>query len=295
MLHKNHFIRFITLGIIVLSLTLAGCAAKKPMYGDKETGLILKYNIAQDQALNYKSTAEANQSMEMMGQSMKTSQKFSMDYGIKCTGTDAQNNLLTQVTINDFNISMSSMQGDRTLDTSGLKGKSFGVTFSPIGKATGFTGVDDLPKIDFGQMSGGERSVNNYFESLLPELPEDPIKVGGTWADQKENKIQQGPLEITIKTDATNVLDGFETIKDMECVRIKTEAKSIIQGSGEMMGNKITVNGNAKSTSTWYFAYKKGLFIKASTDDEQNMKIELGAMGEMPQTVKTKGEVELVL
>lgn len=283
------------MGIVVLSLTLAGCAAQKPMWGDQETGFILKYNIVKDQALNYKSTAEANQTMEMMGQSMKTSQNFSMDYGIKGTGTDDQNNLLTQVTINDFNISMSSMQGDRTLETSGLKGKSFGVTFSPIGKATGFNGIDDLPKIDFGQMSGGEQSVNQYFQNLLPELPEDPVKVGGTWADQKENKLQQGPLEITIKTDATSALDGFETVKGMECVRIKTQANSIIQGSGDMMGNKITVNGTRKSTSTWYFAYKKGLFIKASTDEDQNMKIELGAMGEMPQTVKTKAEVELVL
>jgi hypothetical protein len=295
MLHKNQFVRFITLGIIILSLTLVSCAIKKPMWGDPQTGLILKYNIAQDQALNYKSISDANQTMEMMGQSMKTSTKINMDYSIKGTGTDNQNNLLTQVNINNLNINITGMQGERALDTSSFKGKSFGVAFSPKGKETEFTGIDDLPKIDFGEMSGGEQSVKNYFLNLLPDLSDDPIKVGGTWTDQIEDKIQRGPLELTIKGESTNVLEGLETIKGMECVRIKTQAESAVQGSGNMMGNDIKIKGDIKSTSIWYFAYKKGLFVKASGDEESDIKIEVGAMGEMPQVSKSKTEIDLVL
>ncbi len=295
MLHKNPFIRFTSLGIIVLSLTLAGCATTKPMWGDPETGLILKYNIAQDQVLNYKNISDTNQTTEMMGQSMKSSTKFAMDYNIKGTGVDDQNNLLTQVSINDFSINTSSMQGDMALNTSALKGKSFGVSFSPKGKETEFIGIDDLPKIDFGQMSGGERSVNQYFLEILPDLSDDPLKVGGTWTNQKEYKIEQGPIDMTVKGESTSVLEGLETIKGMECVRIKTQGKSTLEGSGNMMGTDLVIKGDINSTSTWYFAYKKGLFIKASVDEDSDIKIEAGAMGEIPQVSKTKIEIDLVL
>ena len=295
MSHKNQFVSFATLGIIVFSLALAGCAVQTPMWGDPETGLILKYNIAQDQVLNYKSTADSDQTTDMMGQSMKSSIKFIMDYNIEGTGTDDQNNLLTQVSINDFGINISSMQGEMAPDTSSLKGKSFGVSFSPKGDEIEFNGIDDLPKIDLGPMSGGERSVKRYFLSLLLDLPDDPIKVGGTWTDQEEYTIEDGSLEFTYKVETTSVLEGLETVKGMECVRIKTQGKSTVEGSGNVMGNELNIKGDVDSTATWYFAYKKGLFIKASSEQDADMIIEASTMGEIPQVSKTKVELDLVL
>ena len=295
MLHKNQFVSFMTLGIIILLLTTVGCATSMPIWGDPQTGLILKYNIAQDQVLNYRNASDSNQTMDMMGQSMKTSTKFNMDYNIKGAGADDQNNLLTQVSINDFAINISSMQGEMAPDTSRLKGKSFGVSFSPKGDEIEFTGIDDLPKIDFGQMSGGEQSVKRYFLDLLPNLSDDPIKVGGTWTDQNEYIIEQGPLELTLKGETTSVLEGLETIRGMECVRIKTQGKSTVEGSGNVMGNELNIKGDIDLTSTWYFAYKKGLFVKASAEEDADAIIEVGTMGEIPQVSKTNIEIDLVL
>ena len=294
MLHKIQFIRFTALGFMVLSLMLAGCMAKKSIWGDPQTGLILEYRIPQDQSLQYKNTSEINQTIDMMGQSIKTSTKILMDYSIKGTGTDDQNNLLTQVNINDFSMVLTGMQGETTPDTSALKGKSFGVSFSPKGKEIVFTGIKDLPKIDLGMMSGGEQSVEQFFQTILPDLPAEPIKVGATWSEPIDNKIQQGPLEVTTKGEATNILEGLETIKGMECVRIKSSTKGTVQGSGEMMGNELNIKGEVKSLATWYFAYKKGLFIKASVEQDSDAKITAGTMGEIPQSSKIKSEIELI-
>jgi hypothetical protein len=110
MLRKIQFIRFTFLGVTVLSLILAGCLAKKTIWGDPQTGLILEYRIPQDQSLRYKNTSETNQTIDMMGQSMETSTKMLMDYSIKGAGTDNQNNLLTQVNINDFSMLLTGLQ-----------------------------------------------------------------------------------------------------------------------------------------------------------------------------------------
>jgi hypothetical protein len=296
MLHKNQFVSFTALGFVVFCLVLAGCAMKKPMWGDPETGFILKYNITQDQVLNYKSVADSIETTNMMGQSIEASTKFNMDYNIKGTGADDQDNLLTQVTINDFGINISSsMQGEIAPDTSGLKGKSFGVSFSPIGDEIEFIGIDDLPKIDFGQMSGGEQNVSRYFLDILPNLSDDPIKVGGTWSYQKEYNIEQGPLGITMKVESTNILEGLETVKGMECVRIKTQGKGTVEGSGNVMGTELKIKGDVDSTATWYFAYKKGLFVKVSGEEDVDLIIEAGTMGDIPQVSKVKVETGLVL
>jgi hypothetical protein len=294
MLRKIQFIRFTVLGVTVLSLILAGCLAKKTIWGDPQTGLILEYRIPQDQSLQYKNTSETNQTIDMMGQSMKISTKILIDYSIKGTATDDQNNLLTQVNINDFSMLLTGMQGETTPDTSALKGKSFGVSFSTKGKEIGFTGIKDLPKIDLGMMSGGEQGVDQFFQDLLPDLPAEPVKVGATWTEPIDNKIQQGPLEVTTKGEATNILEGLDTIKGMECVRIKSTTKSTVQGSGEMMGNEMNIKGEVKSLATWYFAYKKGLFIKASVEQDTDVKITAGSMGEIPQSSKMKLEIELI-
>ena len=99
-------------------------------------------------------------------------------------------------------------------------------------------------------------------------------------------------MEVTTRGETINVLDGQETIQGMECIRIKTESKSTVKGSGKNMGQDIKIDGDTKASSTWYFAFRKGTFVKASIKEDANMKINLGAMG--AQTTKSSTTVELV-
>ena len=80
----------------------------------------------------------------------------------------------------------------------------------------------------------------------------------------------------------------------MDCVRIKSNTKSTVEGSGNTMGQDIKITGDIKATSTSYFAYKRGISVKRRVEQDSTMKINLGAMGEMPQTVKETTTIELV-
>ena len=294
MLNQRQFICFITLGGMLTYLIISGCATKEISWGDPQTGLFLQYNIRQGQTLNYTRKKDTTQSMEMMSQSMKTIKNTVADYFIKGSGTDDQNNIKAQVIINDLTINADSPQGQINPDTSSLMGKGFGITFSPKGKEVESTGIDELPLISTGQPNGPGQSAKDFFLNLLPELPPDNIKIGDTWVTPIDNKNKQGPLELTTRGETTSVLDGLETIQGMECIRIKSDSKSTVKGSGKTMEQDIKVDGEANASSTWYFAYKKGIFVKASLEEDANMKINLGTMGEMPQTTKSKTTVELV-
>lgn len=291
-MNKHYYTRSLIFGIFILSLTIIGCSVKKPEWGDLKTGLILKYQFPQDQTLTYKGGSDTIQNLEVMGQSMNTTITTSVGYGFKGTGVDDQNNLVAEVIINNFNIAINSPQGNMNPDTSGLNGKSFSATYSPKGKQLKVTGAENLPKINLGQ--GGERNVTEFFSNFLPVLPDVPVKKGDSWTTPIDNNVDQGPISLTIKGTATNVLEGIETIEGMECAKIKTRTESAVQGSGTQMGMELNLKGDSKTTSTWYFAYKKGLFVKITSDEEGNININTGTM-DIPQTTKTKSEVGLIL
>ena len=57
--------------VLVMAVVVAGCAAKKALWGDPESGLILTYRMAEDQALQYKSSSEFVQNLEISGQTIE--------------------------------------------------------------------------------------------------------------------------------------------------------------------------------------------------------------------------------
>lgn len=61
------------------------------------------------------------------------------------------------------------------------------------------------------------------------------------------------------------------------------------------MGNLMQITGDIDATTTWYFAIKKSIFIKASTEENANMTMGIGAMGEIPMVSETNSEIDLVL
>ena len=284
--------RLLALGIIILSMITIGCAATKSAVGDLQTGLVLEYRFPQDQTLTYKADANSVQNQDMMGQTMTTTIKTDAGYSIKGTGADDQNNLMAQVTINNIDLAINSMQGNTNPDTSGLSGKSFSATYSPKGKEVEVTGLDELPKISMGM--GGERSAKEFFTDLLPLLPDKAVKTGDTWTTPIDRSVQQGPITLTIKGEAVNVLEGVETVQGMECVVIKTRTENAIEGSGSQMGMELKIKGTSKRTATLYFAYKEGMLVKIKNDESSKIDIDAGTMV-IPQTSESKSEVELVL
>ncbi len=293
MSNKNQCIRILFWSLLTLSFLIFGCASKKPMWGDPQTGLILQYRIDQNQMLNYNLSVNQSSAMDLMGQSMETVTDINLDFDIKCTKIDDQKNMLTQVSLESLDITMDGMQGRSNINTSALIGKSFNMSLSPMGEKE-FIDIESVPKINFGEMSGGERSIQSFFTELLPQLSADPIKVGESWIIQSEYVEPIGEIDLLVKLESNHTLDGLETIEGMECARMKTQSTGTVSGSGFQGGMDMKFSGDLESTSTWYFAYKEGLFIKETAEQVLDTEIDLGDMGVIPMVMTDTIEMKLM-
>lgn len=292
MLKRKRSIIILFWSLLVLSILVFSCASKKPMWGDPQTGLILQYRIAQDQTLNYNVSVDQTSEIDFMGQVMETLTDVNLDFTMTGTGMDDQNNQLSRVNIDTLDIEVESMQGNMNINTAALIGKSFSMSLSPTGQKD-FIDIESVPKMNFGEMSG-EQSIKSYFIELFSELSTDPIKVGDSWMVQSEFNESTGALDLLIKLESQNTLDGLETVDGKECARILSQYTGTITGAGSQGGMNLTMEGDLESTATWYFAYKEGLFIKEIEEQVLDAKIDLGSMGVLPMTQKTTIETKLI-
>ena len=288
---ESCFFRFMGLGLIILLLIATECAAEKPASADPQSGLVLQYRFPRDRALAYKASSDKVQNQKQMGQTLTSTIKGDTNYCIQGAGVDDQNNLITRIVIDSINLTIKKPRGRATPDTSVLSGKSFGVTYSQKGKEIEITGIEELPKIDLGM--DGERSVKGFFTDLLPVLPDGAVKPGDTWTTPEDKSVQQDALTFSVKGEATNVFEGLETIRGMECVVIKTRLENTLQGSGMQSGMHLDIKGTVKVIATSYFAYKEGVLVKTTSNASEDIKIDAGIMT-VPQKSETKSEIELV-
>jgi len=283
------------LGIVVLAVAfLAGCAAKKPFWGDPETGLIFQYRISSGQVLTYESNSMDVQSMEMMGQAVDTETNVTSSYTIQGKGLNKDKNILTEAKFNSLTIDVSSPQGDMDIDTSPVIGKPFGVTISPLGKELAYSGIDSTMMISMGQ--AGNRSIKDLFRNPLQDLPDHPVKIGDSWTDKDSLTTPQGGLDITIITNNTLTFEGFEQVEGFECAKISVKGTGTIDGSGQQMGMDVALEGDLEIGGTLFFAYKKGLFVKTETETFTEMTAALSGQMNMtiPITQESKTKVNLI-
>lgn len=283
--------------LIVLAITavalLAGCAVKKEIWGDPKSGLNLTYRMEENQILKYRISSEEIQELEMMGQKMETKSISSLQFSLQSRGLQ-EKNLLLGITVDTMEINArGGMAGDISPDLGALKGKSFRMTLSPLGKEGGFSGTEAL-EYQLGP-SGGKRNIDSSFKNIFPDLGDKPVKIGDSWTITADNTEKVGNMEIHSVTESVNTLQGLETVKGWECVKIEAKTTGTLDGSGEQMGNKFTFKGSIKGTSTWYFAYKKGIFVSMKDDTDTDGTVEVTAMGmTIPMKTKSKSESNLV-
>ena len=291
----NHWNAHSILIIFLILGVLLGCASRKPVWGDAETGFILQYRMVPNQSCEYKSISQESSVTEMMGQTMESQTNITSNYTITMTGINDQKNLLTEITLNSLDWFSKSMQGERTVDTENVIGKSFGLTLSPIGKELEYSGVDTLPQIDLGRMDG-KRSMKSMFRSVLPDLPTEPTKIGESWVSKEEFTENQSNMDITVVIESDNTLEGFETVNGSECMIIKTKSTGTLDGTGSMMGADMTFEGDLEGESIWYFDYKKGIFIKSSSEGIMEGTVAVSGQTNMtiPISQESQSEIQLV-
>lgn len=294
--HQPTFKSAFALFFILLSMLALVTCAKKPFWGNEATGFILNYRLNPNQEWKYQMTSDQNMTMEQMGQTINIKTELMTNYTIKGAGLNQQKNLQATFTLDTMSIVMGSSFGQNKMDLSGIIGKSFRLAFTPKGKELEYTETEGFD-IDFGMMGGGKQNISNNFRSIFPDLPQHPIKIGDSWITRDTLTIPQGGLQINVKNETTNKLEGKEIVNGIECLKFTSKAKGTVDGSGERMGMNMTIEGDTEGTSTWYFAYKMGNFIQSESEGlmESTIAISGPTNMTMPMNQETRALVKLVL
>ena len=244
--------------VILVIAILAGCAAKRPFWGDPTTGLILQYLMPENQVLKYQTSMETTQSFEIRGQQVEAETNQTSVFTVTSKGQKGDNHQLN-ITIESMNVSITSPQGKLSPDMSSVIGKSFDMTLSFLGKELDLSGAEAI-QYDMGP--GGKRSIASGFQTIFPDLAGRPVRFGDSWTTTDAISDKSGNVEISFSFENVNTLEGFETVNGLECVKITAAVTGTLDGKGTQGGVDLTFEGDIEGSYTWYFAYKKGLFIK---------------------------------
>lgn len=278
--------------VVLLIAVLTGCAAKRPFWGDVEKGLILEYRLPQDHALKYQFTSKMTQDLEIMGQSMKNIVNLDMLFSAKSTGVERNNHLLL-MTIDSAKTNVQSPQGSFSPNMKSVFGKSFNLTLSPLGKELKMSGADTI-KYSLGQ--AGERTLSSNFQTIFPDLPGKPVKIGDSWTTNDTINVKEGGTNMRMTFVSVNTLQGFETVDGHECAKVTTQSTGKLDGEGEQMGANLYFEGDLQSSDVWYFAYKEGVFVKSISDGLSEGTVAVTGAQKMTisMTMETKFETKLV-
>jgi hypothetical protein len=292
-MNKQNAKKWLILTPVFLAICmLAGCAAKEaPVYGDPQTGVILQYRMPEGQVLKYDSWGETHQVADVMGQSMETDITSTSAFTVKSNGQEENNHQLT-ITVDGMSLKIQSTQGELEPDMSNVIGKSFDMVFSSLGKEVELIGAEAI-EYDLGPE--GTRNVASGFQDIFPNCADRPVKIGDSWPDESTVTEKSDRSEAIIHFSGVNTLVGFETVDGMDCAKITGEGTGTIEGKGEQQGMELITTGEIKGTSTWYFAYKEGLFIKQIVEGTVEGTIDVPSQGlQIPYTRESSSEIKLI-
>ena len=250
--------RLLSLLVILAMITIAGCAAKKSLSGIPESGLILQYNMPNNQSLKYQTSSEFIQNMDIMGQSAEIKSDEMSVFSVSPEGREGDKYRLG-VTIDAMSMSITGPRGEITPDMSSVVGKSFEISLSSLGREWDLSGAKS---IQYEVTPGNMRNIASGFQAVFPDLPGKPVKIGDTWVSNDTITDESSSGEIRMFFESLNKLEGFETVEGMECVRITAVVTGTLDGVGEEQGIEMITKAGIEASDTWYFAYKEGIFVR---------------------------------
>lgn len=291
---QRKFMQTRVLFVLVISIMVLTtiCAAKKSPWGDPKSGLILTYRMPAKEVFKYQVSSDESQTLEVMGQTIPTKTKGSSTFSVQTKGLKDKN-LLLNITVNDMKIDVSSgMMGNMSPDMSAIIGKSFEMTLSPLGKTIGFSGTETL---EYNLGVGDKRKIDSSFKTIFPDLSDKPVKIGDTWTSGTDLNEESGGVKVHVVTSSINTLQGLATINGLECVKIEAKTTGTLDGTGQQMGADLTFKGDITGTSTWYFAYKIGVFVKMTANSATKSTIDVSARNmTIPMTTDSSATIELI-
>ncbi len=254
--------RLATTAVTVAICMLAGCAAKTDSWGDREAGLVLEHRFEEDKPHRYRVTSAFNQQMDITGESIVTTSDQSTDATVVSKGL-RDGKYALEVTIDAMTVDIGTPQGDMSPDLAGLIGQSFEMSLSVLGEESDLPDPETM-QYDLGP--GGKRNAISGFQMMFPNLTNEPIKVGDTWTTTDSLSEESSGGSVHLSFESVNTLAGFEVIDGRECAKIAATFSGTIEGDGMSGPAEWTSEGVTEGTSTWYFAFEEGIFVRETTE-----------------------------
>ncbi len=255
-------VRIVLVLIVFAFALMSGYPAKRSAAEDPQTGMTLIYRIPVNQVFRYQNTTETIQKSETRGGAVEVKGKTSIKFSIQRKGT-RDGNLLLRITFDALDMELKSPKGVITPDLSAFIGKGFDILLSPLGKELEYLGTESL-RCELG--AGRKLELDSFFRFFFPDLPGRKVKIGDTWTSKDEALEKEGDTHLDIRGINVHTMEGIETVNGMECIKFTTKITNTVEGKVKQGEAEVTMNGESTGTSTWYFAYKKGIFVKDITN-----------------------------
>lgn len=277
---------------VLVLFVLAGYAQQGNVNSKSDTAVTLAYQFPEGKTLAYRQSSTETQNLEISGQPVTSQTQGTLEFSAKPKGVK-DGNFNLGVTIDAMKVSVQGSQGDLSPDLSPVIGKSFDMVLSRLGKEIDTSGAAAL-HYDLG--TGGSRDMAPSFQAFFLDLPDHPVKASDTWPSEDTVIQKVGSGEIRISVKHVHTLDGFETVDGRECARIKTGTKGTLTGNMEQGGVGLSFDGKIEGETTWYFAVKEGILVKADAKGSMGGVIQAGEPANMsiPITGESREEVRLI-
>jgi hypothetical protein len=244
------------------------------------------------ETLQYRSISGSVQNMKVMGMEMEIKSDKKVVYTVRPEGMEGDNHKI-RITVDSLEANTAGPQGNIAADGELVFGKSFDMILSPYGKELDLGGAADLK---YNRGMGEIVSVAADFQGSFPDLAGRRVKQGETWTTTDTLRVDESGGEVVIALEAVNTLAGYETVDGMECAKVTAVVLGTVTGTGEQNGAQLEFDGTFTGNETWYFAYKKGIFVKSSSEQHvlNTVKVSGPQNMEIPVDQKMTFETSLV-
>lgn len=271
---------------------LAGCAAKKNVWGDPATGVTLTYRMPEDRTLRYETAIDQSQKMEVRGQSREFSFGRTFEYSVRAEGPDEEGQQL-EITIDALTVRMEGPRGEGRSLVKEVEGKTLGLFLAGTGEETALSGAS---AISYDLPSGVRQSVEADFRALFPDLPAAPVVAGDSWESTEwivdEALGSPAPFELRY----VHTVAGFEVVDGMDCVKISSTISADLEDRAGAPDDAPRpaqpFAGGLVGTATWYFAYEEGLLVRKSVMRRASGTLSTGAINPLPRRLMHQTAIE---
>lgn len=280
--------------LLVVTL-LAGCAAKRNVWGDPATGVTLSYRLPEDRPLRYEAVIDQSQRMEAMGRSSQFGYGRTIGFSVQSEGASDVGQQLA-ITIDALTVRMEGPRGKGQRKILEVEGKSFDLVLSPSGEEAALSGAG---AISFELPSGARQSVEADFLAPFPDLPATPVVVGDTWASTERiiNEALGSPAPILLQY--VNTVEGFEVVDGRNCVKVSSKMNAELGGSVETPDDAaqqaLPFAGGIVGTATWFFAYEEGILVRKNVTLRAAGTLSTGGMNPVPRRLTEQTTIEMRL